>query len=275
MKTIFNYITILSLLFAFVGCTEEEVMTFDGERGVNFVVYDAGYDKYTDDYENLVSEHNFITDYSTSKAMELDPYQIAIGVQLEGTYSEQPIRIKVKAEAVEGYEMAEVELPEEIIIEPGEYQANFVVACKQPLTYNKEYKTKLVFDYANSDVVAGTKERQAYIITAVDKAIWEDMYLESLEDWNQKISPYLGTAGEVKIRFIYAALARHIYWGSQNYSYVMVNESFYWAYGVNRPSWGFSATEMNLLRSELELYNTEHATPLAELDGTLVTFPDE
>ena len=267
MKTIFNYMTIMALLLTFTGCEEEEVMTFGEERGVNFVIYEAAYGTYKDDYKNLETEYNFFKEYANNTTMELPPYQVSIGVQLEGEFSDKPLKVKVKAEPVEGYEQLAVELPEEVIVEAGEYRANFTVACARPSVYNEECKVKIVFDYDNSDVIAGTKERQEYIITLKDEAIWEDMYVASLEEWNEKYSPYIGTAGEVKVRFIYTALK------NINYHYAWTNSLYYYII-MGRPTWGFTATEMDCLRTQLEAYNASHDVPLAESDGTLVTFPN-
>ena len=116
-------------------------------------------------------------------------------------------------------------------------------------------------------MITGTKERQEYIITLKDEAIWEDMYVASLEEWNEKYSPYVGTAGEVKVRFIYTALK------NINYHYEWTNSLYYYII-MGRPTWGFTATEMDCLRTQLEAYNASHDAPLAEPDGTLVTFPN-
>ena len=110
MKTIFNYMTIMALLLTFTGCEEEEVMTFGEERGVNFVIYEAAYGTYKDDYKNLETEYNFFKEYANNTTMELPPYQVSIGVQLEGEFSDKPLKVKVKAEPVEGYEQLAVEL---------------------------------------------------------------------------------------------------------------------------------------------------------------------
>lgn len=268
MKEILKYIVVIALLVSFSACDKEEVMTFEGERGINFINYESAYGTYEDDYKNLKSEHNFVMDYSEGDdiTMTLPDYQIEIGVQLEGEFSDVPIKVKVKADAVEGYDMADIVLPDEIVIEPGEYRTHFSVTCKQPKVYNRELKAKLVFDYANSDVVAGTKERQEYIITVSDALIWEDMYVDSLQGWNDMCSPYLGTADDVKIRFIYVALKKG------GYNYIWANACYqYIAQG--RPTWGFTNYEKNCIRQQLDAYNEAHDEPLSELDGTLVTFP--
>ena len=270
MKTFLNYMTIMALLLTFSSCEEEEVMTFDSERGVNFVIYSSAYGTYTDDYENLKSEHNFVKDYGSVQevTMTLPDYMVEVGVQLEGEFSDKPVKVKVKAEAVEGYDLAQVELPEEVVIEPGEYRAHFTVACKQPKEYNKEYKVKLVFDYANSDVIAGTKERQEYVITVSDELIWEDMYVSDLANWNEVCSPYLGEGGDVKLRFIYVGLK------PLGYNYNTVKSGCYYYVYMGRPTSGFREKyELTYLRNSLAEYNASHDNPLTELDGTPVTFP--
>ena len=270
MKTFLNYMTIMALLLTFSSCEEEEVMTFDSERGVNFVIYSSAYGTYTDDYENLKSEHNFVKDYGSVQevTMTLPDYLVEVGVQLEGEFSDKPVKVKVKAEAVEGYDLAQVELPEEVVIEPGEYRAHFTVVCKQPAEYNKEYKVKLVFDYANSDVIAGTKERQEYVITVSDELIWKDMYVSDLANWNAIWSQYLGEGGDVKLRFIYVGLKQG------GYNYNTTNSGAYYYGSMGRPTVGFREKyELTYLRNALAEYNASHDSPLAELDGTLVTFP--
>lgn len=268
MKTIYQYLAVAFLAFAFGACSEEEVSTFNSERGVNFVIYNAYYDSYEDDYENLESEYNFYTDYSTQASMTLQPCSVQVGVQLEGTFSDQPVRIKVKAEAVEGYETPEVTLPEEIIIPANEYQANFTVLCSQPKEYEKEYKVKLVFDYANSDVVAGTKERQEYIVTVSDQTLWEDMYVENAEGWSSTYSSTLGAYGPVKIRYIFMIMAKNY---QESYNSVRVTY-LYTKSGGNYNMWYGFLGIMDLMEEDLAAYNATLASPLCEPDGTPVAF---
>ena len=141
----------------------------------------------------------------------------------------------------------------------------FLISCEE---YNKEFKAKLVFDYANSDVIAGTKERQEYVITVSDELIWEDMYVSDLANWNEVCSPYLGEGGDVKLRFIYVGLK------PLGYNYNTVKSGCYYYVYMGRPTSGFREKyELTYLRNSLAEYNASHDNPLTELDGTPVTFP--
>lgn len=269
MKKLFNYMMFMSLLLTFSACEEEEVMTFDAERGINFVNYDANYDQYTDDYKRLVAEYDFYKQYAKEASMELKPCTLSVGLQLEGNFSDKPLKVKIKAEAIEGYEMPEITLPEEVVIEAGSYQANFPVICSQPKDYEKDYKAKLVIDYVNSDVKAGTKERQTYEISVSDKTNFKEMWVENETEWNADFAEYLGNFGGTKVRFVFASLAK-LYGNSYNntctiYRYTQIGGSYlfygFYYYGYD-------------VYYDLEDYNSTHDEPLCEPDGTLVEIPN-
>ena len=269
MKRLSKYIIIVCLLFACISCNQEEVATFDSVRGVNFVLYNANYNEYTDDYEKLKSEYNFYDDYARQGTLTLNPCTLHVGLQLEGTFSESPIRVKIKAEPVEGFDMPEITLPEEVVIEAGEYQANFSVLCQQPKYYEKEYRVKLSIDYANSDVIAGTKERQSYEITISDKINWKDMYVENEEQWNADFAEYLGNYGGTKARFVIVSLV-DLYQASYSdlcsmYYYTQIGGYYEW-YGFYY--YGYDVYYY------LEEYNSNQDTPLCEPDGTPVEIPN-
>lgn len=270
MKKLFNYMMFMSLLLAFSACEEEEVMTFDAERGVNFVNYNASYNEYTDDYERLKAEYNFYEQYAKEASMVLQPCTLYVGLQLEGNFSDKPIKVKIKSEPVEGFEMPDVTLPEEVVIEAGAYQANFPVVCSQPKDYEKEYKVKLSIDYSNSDVVAGTKERQSYEISISDKTNFEDMYVANEEEWNASYAEYLGNYGGTKVRFIFADFASYgpeygYSFVCTTYRYTQIGGYYEW-YGFY--NYGYYVWE------DLATYNATHDTPLCEPDGTPVEFPN-
>ena len=52
-----------------------------------------------------------------------------------------------------------------------------------------------MFDYANSDVVAGTKERQKVKVTVKDVTDWGGMYVSDEDEWNAYYSDVLGKYG--------------------------------------------------------------------------------
>lgn len=270
MKTIYHYITVVCLLFACFACDQEEVPTFHEERGINFVLYNVYYDEYTDDYENLESTYNFYEDYAKQGSLILAPCTLYVGLQLEGTFSDLPVKVRIKSEAVEGYEMPDITLPEEVEIAAGEYRTHFPVICRQPVEYEKEFKVKLSIDYEASDVVPGTKERQSYVLTITDETIWKDMHVENAEEWNTYYSAYLGTCGGKKIRFIFVDFASYgpdynYAWVCNVYNYTKIGGYYEW-YGFY--NYGY------YLYADLSTWNSTHDTPLCEPDGTSIEFPD-
>ena len=98
--------------------------------------------------------------------------------------------------------------PKDSVIKAGEYYVRMAVLVERPAVYNKEYQVKITFDYANSDVVAGSKERQSIILKASDKyeITQQNMGVGSEEEWNSTFGPYIGVYGPVKVRFILSVL---------------------------------------------------------------------
>lgn len=268
-----KYIALLLLpTLTLCSCSEEEVPVFSSDRGVNFVLYDGDSDEYTDNYEQLSYEYNFFNDYPDA-GFSLSDVSTSVGIQLEGTFSDEPITVHIKAAAVDGYDMPDIEFPSEVRIEAGEYRANFTVTCKHPADYDKVYKAELTFDYGASGLVAGTKERQKYVITLSDAARWDDMYVTNETEWNAAYSQYLGNYSPVKCRFIMVALGKNEDYGlgpymGKSYSSIM----YYYYYTPNK--WGGfeSSRVQGYLSDGLEWYEEATGEPLTENDGTPVTF---
>lgn len=262
-------IVLLSAL-SFSSCQEEEVDMFQAERGVNFVL-STGNNHYTDNYKQLSTEVKFFDSYVT-QGLVLKPRTINIGLQLEGTTSEQPIKVRIKKESVEGYETANVVFPEEVIFDPGQYQTSFPVECQLPAEYDKLYKVRFSIDYPNSDVVAGTKERQFFDLTVSDMADWAAMEATNESDWNRKYSQYIGNYGPVKARFIFFIFGQspshYLPFGYPKntiteliFTNVLYGSGLAESYIVN-----------NYIKKALASYNAEHEKPLSERDGTLVSY---
>lgn len=263
----------ISVLAALTGCKEEEVQSFSGEAGVNFMAPDGNggfYDSSTS-YQSLSSVCDFYGYYQSKGTMDVDYVDVPVCLQLEGRLSDKPLSIRLKAETEDGYEMPELEMPGDSVMEADTYQRVFNIKVKRPAVYDTEYRAVIKVDYDNSDVVAGTMERQQYEIVVKDETNWEDMQISStdeagrIEEWNYYFGSTLGSYGPVKVRFIQAALGAAGYSsGSISYKYL------YHAYGY--PSYGFNATIMGILNDALAEYNATHVSPLAEADGTAVTF---
>lgn len=259
MRYIYHSFYIIILLMTVASCKEEEVQPFTAERGVNFVTYTNGY--YNDNPTDLITEYNFYSFYIT-KGLSIDSLPLQLGVELEGQLSESPIRIRLTAGKDSLFELADLVMPGDSVIAPGHYRRTMTVQCKKPGVYNHTYKAIIGFDYANSDVVAGTKERQKYTVTVTDSTIWSDMDVSGEDEWNQKYASILGKYGPVKVRFIMATL------GKEGQSYNQIKYLYY--YTTNYPSYGF-ASVIDDLRQALADYNKNNAV-LKEPDGTIVTF---
>lgn len=244
---------------AVASCQEEEVQPFTAERGINFLIYTNGY--YDDDPTNLNAEYNFYSYYVT-RGLAADSLPLKVGIELEGQLSDQPIHVSLKAEKDSVYELPELVMPGDSTIEAHGYQRTMTILCKKPATYDKTYKAIIGFDYANSDVVAGTRERQKYTVTVTDSTIWSDMYASGEEEWNQNFSAVLGKYGPVKVRFIMAAL------GQEKYTYNSIKYLYY--YTIYYPNYGFTSV-IDDLKKALADYNQKYGT-LKEPDGTAVTF---
>lgn len=274
-----NYFTILILFIAALSsCSEEEVQVFSSERGINFILYDTLSGEYTDDYEELKYEHNYFKDYPDA-GWNLPDVCMAVGIQLEGAFSDEPVTVKIKAEAVDGYDMPDIEFPAECVIPVGEYRANFLVKCKKPQVMEKEYKAVLVFDYDASRLVAGTKERQKYEITISDKSIWDDMYVANETEWNSVYSDVLGDYGPVKGRAVLVSCGKSsdsgaVYSFGANYGATYDGIMRYY-YNTKMGSYTNSFKyfyQTYYLYYGLALYQENYGKELTEADGTIVSF---
>lgn len=281
MNTIKHFALLPLLTLALNSCREEEVPVFSSDRGVNFILYDAQNDEYTDNYEELKYEHNYFEDYAEG-GYNLPDASASVGIQLEGTFSNEPITVKIKAEAVDGYDMPDIEFPTETVIPAGEYRANFNVLCKKPQTYDKVYKTVLTFDYDASGLTAGTKERQQFEITVSDAAIWEDMYVANETEWNNAYSHIFGDYAPVKCRAIFVGCGSSEYSGAAMYGsryctdYSGVKNYF------NRTKQGYTSNsfavspyysnQIYYIYYGLLQYQSLNGTDLPEADGTPVTY---
>ena len=261
MKTLYKYFFIFLCSTLFVACNEEEIKPFSSERGINFLAPN-GYGGFTDNFNQLSTDINFYTYYVT-KGLDIKELPLQLGVQLEGEISNTPINIRLKAIEKEDYELADIIIPTDSAIEAGKYQRGITITCQKPQVFDKEFGAVITFDYENSDVVPGTKERQNYQITLKDATIWEDMEVSNENEWNESYSSTLGVYGPIKVRFILATL------GKLEYSYNAIKNLYY--YTTSYPNYGFKKV-MDQLKTALEEYNNTHDEPLCEPDGTLVTF---
>ncbi len=272
MKKKYNYL--IGLLFAtlFAACSEEEVQPFSDAPGVNFMertVASNGKVSWGEGYTKLSLSVNFVDSFYAKGIYGVEEREIPLRVQLEGRLSDTPLKVKFKVlpvvEEEEEYDLPEVIVPEEAVeIKPGEYTAYATFIYKRPAVLGKEYRARIAIDYENSDVVAGTKERQYYTLSIQDTFKWSSMYIESKEEWDTYYASLLGDFGEEKVRFLMYVMKAVI---GANFDYACY-------YTVNGPAaYGFQRYMQNI-KDALEAYNAEHPdAPAKEADDTLITFP--
>lgn len=262
------YGLLLCSLFMAAACSQYEIEPFTAGRGINFVKYNMFYKEYKDSYKELEEEHNFFVDYAGEKGWEADEHVFAVGVKLEGRFSDDSIKVKFKLLPVEGYEMPVLEVPDSCVINPRKSQNYIRIVCKKPEVYDRVYKARLVFDYAASGLVPGTKERQEYLITASDASDWKGMDVANEEEWNSAYAHVLGNYGPMKARFILVSFGGKGYPGFRK-SYADIGRE----YAATKQGNGFNGyMQKAILSYFLELYKTEHGGPLTEPDGTIVKF---
>lgn len=267
MKLIYNFYFIALAALLFSSCTEEEVFSFMGEPGINFTSQDYNLGDLPNSWgdpdapEQMGYTSNFSVHYH--KGQFSDKYDtIYVKAKLEGTLSDRPLRVNLAYKPVEGYETPTLVMAKDSVIKAGEYYVRIAVLVERPQEYDKEYKAQIVFDYENSDVVAGSMERQSIVLTASDKyeLNYDNMYVDSEEAWNECYSEFLGNYGPTKARFILSV-----------FKDATVRLYMYTNYYPYLPDYGFGG-KLDELREALDEYNAKHDQPLQEADGTLITF---
>lgn len=268
MKQKYSYAIALLLAASFTACNEEEVQTFSDKPGVNFLErYESSNNvSWGNGYTNLYKAIDYFDVYASGE-YEKTEGEVPVRIQLEGRLSETPLKVKFKAQPVQDFGELEIMVPEESVeIKAGEYTVDAVIKYKKPSDYDKEFRAQVVIDYANSDVVAGTKERQAYEIRVIDEFKLEKMYLNSIDEWETYYQPYLGDYGPEKIRFVLSVLKNNFDSACWYSVYYYIYPDYVSFYGIPR--------YMPEVIAALETYNNNHpGAELKEHDGTPVTFP--
>ena len=270
MKKKYTYLIGLLFVALFAACSEEEVQPFSDAPGVNFMertVDNSGRVSWSEGYTALSLSVNFVDSFYSKGIYGVKDRRIPLRIQLEGRLNDTQLKVKFKVLPVEKeeYDLAEVIVPDEAVeIKPGEYTAYATFIYKRPAVLGKEYRARITIDYENSDVVAGTKERQYYTLSIQDTFKWSSMYVKSKEEWNTHYAPLLGEFGEEKVRFLMYIMKAVIGASFDNTCYYTVNGS---------ASNGFQRYTQRI-KDALEAYNAEHPEePVKEANGTPVIFP--
>lgn len=260
MKKNILYLIALAMITMLGSCSQEEIETYNSPTGINFLASD-GNGGFTDNYQNLSKEINLYTEYMNT--MDIKDVELKVGFQVEGLIPDKDMKVAFTSEAVDGFEKLDIQAPTDTVVKAGTYMQTATILCQKPAGFGKTYATNICFDYANSDFVAGTKERQKFKVIIKDETLWEDMWVEDENEWNEYFSSTIGKYGPMKVRFVLYALAK------KGLSYSSINYKYY--YTVTYPSYGL-VPQLDYLQSELEAYNASHGTPLTEPDGTVVSF---
>lgn len=243
---------IIGMLLLVVGlllnwrCSEYEMIQYSEKNRINFVGIDKS-NQDTDDPSTLNAEMNFGL-HLKGDSVNVDT--LLVRVRLQGHLSASPLKIVLKADAVDGFPAAEVIFPEAYQIADSAYRAVLKVVVKRPALRDKEYRANLVFDYDNSDVAIGVDTLKTYRLTVRDELTLKMLKIDQ-EYWDQAFAPKIGPYSNVKIRFM-----------------VMTTKST----DFSTYNW-LSALRLKALRDALTAYNTANpGNPLKDENGNLVNF---
>lgn len=254
MKT-FKYALLATVLaVGATACRERVIDLYAIEPAINFVLMDNnGVIVY--DPSLLYNEHNFGTSLPIPDSTNIDTLRIV--VRLQGKPHPTPLNISLSVVKDGDGPMAGVRPMNPYILGAGEYEMILGVPVDRPdgdMLSGTEYKARLVFDYANSDVIRGAEELQEFSI-AVTNNLTMDMLGLTMDDWEWGYEGVIGPFSFTKARVM-----------------IMVSKSTnimnYYGY------YGPSGTRLQALKDALEKYNTEISpgNPLRDENGNLVAF---
>ncbi|MEG2339497.1 MAG: hypothetical protein RSB69_01925, partial [Odoribacter sp.] len=155
-KSILYMMSFLVTLCYLTGCSEYEMVKYTGEPAINFMAGENG--EGGDDAEGLFLAYNFGLQYAE---WNIPQDTIFLKMKLEGNLTNQPLHIKLKAEKEAEFAQSEIVFADDYTIETGQYTVLVPLIIKRPTERDSVFKVKVTVDYENSDVIAGTKERQA------------------------------------------------------------------------------------------------------------------
>ncbi len=179
------YIILTAAIACLASCNENEVPFYAANSDGIYFNYDS---ENKDAFEASVNFANYMVGDSAYLS-------VPIKMKTLGYLSEQDRHVVLKAEAVESYAKAEVEIPE-IIVPAGETEINVVVKALRPAEKNTMYAVKLSVDGESSDnqIGAGVTERSGFTIFV------EESYTQP-SSWNNVIYQF-GEWTEEKFIFL-------------------------------------------------------------------------
>ena len=181
MKKLYAILTLVAATL--VACNQNEVPFYAADSdGVYF---------------NYEQNNEFQASVNFANYMVGDSAFLSIPIKLKtlGYLSDHDRRVILKEEAVDSYDMAEVEIPE-IVMPAGETEINIIVKVLRPAETDKQYAVRLSVDGESSEnqIGNGVEEKAAFTIYA------EETYQQP-DEW-ANLTYYYGTWTKEKFIFL-------------------------------------------------------------------------
>ncbi len=192
-----TYLMVLALLvFALPSCTYDEPELFEASNNGVYFNYD--------DEAAFTSNLNF----ATHIVNPIDSIDIELNIKLLGHLSEHERQVRLVGEAIEGFEMADIDsLPKTIAFAAGEYEKTIKICVRRPANEDSTYATALRLQPVSSNIGDGLEGKDVYNVYA------SCIYSEP-ENWKEnEVYNFFGEWTKDKHIF----LARNIY-GDDNYT---------------------------------------------------------
>ena len=113
-KNLLYVIVLWAVSYSLVGCSEIDPEKFSEAPGVNFM--SKGSTGWSDGVDGLKIAYNFGVNFKEWNAPQ---DTVVLQVKLEGLTSIQPLKIRLKAEKVEKFRLADVAFADDYVLAPG------------------------------------------------------------------------------------------------------------------------------------------------------------
>lgn len=183
--------SLVSFCMLFSACSKEEPTLFGSESDGFYFNYDSK--------DDLTATINFADSVVTAPEQGYVP----IRIRLLGHLSDQVTPITLKAESVDGYEPATVELPK-VELKAGAYDTTVYVTVKRPSQEGVTYANKITFEQGDKSI----KDFDAFVIYSTET-------YEQPSGWDDAI---YGEWNVDKFKFIAKTLKNAKFCESDNYT---------------------------------------------------------
>lgn len=150
-------------------------------------------------YFNYSNDNEFETSVNFAKYIVGDSTFLSVNVKLKtlGYLSEQDRKVILKAEPVESYELAQIEIPN-IIVPAGKTEVNAIIKVLRPAEQQKKYAVRISIDGESSEgqIGEGIEEKASFTIyseeTYEEPSSWGNSPVYYFGDWNITKHRFLG-----------------------------------------------------------------------------------